>query len=65
MCKMDPMFGFDIRFVLIYYSPERVYCSTKDAHTSEITFLALLPCLYGSLHAAPGIPHGLRWLKLG
>ena len=49
----------------LHYRPETIHCSTKDARTSEITFLALLPCLYGSLHAAPGIPHGLRWLKLG
>ena len=49
----------------LHYRPETIHCSTKDAHTSEITFLALLPCLYGSLHAAPGILQGLRWLKLG
>ena len=35
MWKMDPMSGFDIRLETVYY------CSTKEAYTSEITFLAL------------------------
>ena len=36
---MDPMPGCDIRLVFT------VHCSTQDAYTSEITFLALKPCL--------------------
>ena len=28
----------------LHYRPETVHCSTKDAYTSEITFLALHPC---------------------
>ena len=28
----------------LHYRPETVHCSTKDAYTSEITFLALKPC---------------------
>ena len=27
----------------LHYRPETVHCSIKDAHTSEITFFALLP----------------------
>jgi len=27
----------------LHYHPETVHCSTKDAYTSEITFLALQP----------------------
>ena len=37
---MDPMSGCDIRLVFTF-RPETVHCSTKDAYTSEITFLAL------------------------
>ena len=37
---MDPMSGFDIRLEFTLPS-ETVHCSTKDAYTSEITFLAL------------------------
>ena len=43
---MDPMSGCDtaVTSVLcLHYRPETVHCSTKDAYTSEITFLALLP----------------------
>ena len=29
----------------LHYRPETVHCSTKDAYTSEITFLALNPCV--------------------
>ena len=29
----------------LHYRPETVHCSTKDAYTYEITFLALHPCL--------------------
>jgi len=29
----------------LHYRSETVHCSTKDAYTSEITFLALNPCL--------------------
>ena len=29
----------------LHYRPETVHCSTKDAYTSEITFLALKPCI--------------------
>jgi len=29
----------------LHYRPETVHCSTKDAYTSEITFLALVPWL--------------------
>ena len=28
----------------LHYLPEKIHCSTKDAYTSEITFLALNPC---------------------
>ena len=42
------MSGFDIRLVFTlpptdqgYDVPETVHCRTKDAYTSEITFLAL------------------------
>ena len=37
------MSGCDI-FLCLHYRPETVHCSIKDAHISEITFLALLPC---------------------
>ena len=30
----------------LHYRSETVHCSTKDAYTFEITFLALQPCLY-------------------
>ena len=30
----------------LHYRPETVHCSTKDAYTSEITFLALQPWLF-------------------
>ena len=30
----------------LHYRPVTVHCSTKDAYTSEITFLALNPCWY-------------------
>ena len=42
MWKMDPMPGFGIRLVFTL-PPRDVHCSTKDAYTSEITFLALHP----------------------
>ena len=29
----------------LHKRPETVHCSTKDVYTSEITFLALHPCL--------------------
>ena len=32
--------GFDIRLVFTLPPPETVHCSTKDAYTSELTFLA-------------------------
>ena len=46
---MDPMSGFDIRLVFTLL-PRDVHYSTKDSHTSELTFLALqpwaeLPCI--------------------
>ena len=48
MLKMVQMSGFDIRLVFTlpptdqgYDVPETVHCRTKDAYTSEITFLAL------------------------
>ena len=44
MGKMDPMSGFDIRLVFTL-APETVHCSTKDVYTSEMTFLALHPCV--------------------
>ena len=40
MWKLDPMSGCDILPVFTL-PPETVHCSTKDAYTSEITFLAL------------------------
>ena len=37
-----------VTFVLcLHYRPEKVHCSTKDAYTSEITFLALHLCCTG------------------
>jgi len=36
---MDPMSGFDIRLVFTLPPSDSTYCSTKDAYTSEITFL--------------------------
>ena len=33
-----------ISVLCLHYRPETVHCSTKDANTSEITFLALHPC---------------------
>ena len=30
--------------LFLHYRPVTVHCSTKDAYTSEITFLALNPC---------------------
>jgi len=36
--------GQAVTFVLcLHYRPDTVHCSTKDAYTSEITFLALNP----------------------
>ena len=36
-----------VTFVLcLHYHPETVHCSIKDANTSEITFFALVPCIY-------------------
>jgi len=29
----------------LLFRPKTVHCSTKNAYTSEITFLALVPCL--------------------
>ena len=34
----------------LHYRPETVQCSTKDAYTSEITFLASHPCIYLSIN---------------
>ena len=39
----------------LHYRPETVHCSTKDAYTSEITFLALHPCLYVLRYVHPYI----------
>ena len=36
--KIDSMSG-----LCLLFRPKRVHCSTKDAYTSEITFLALVP----------------------
>ena len=47
MWKVDPVSSCDtaVKSVLrLHYRPETVHCSTKDVYTSEITFLALLPC---------------------
>ena len=30
----------------LHYRPETMHCSTKDAYTSEITFLALVPWIF-------------------
>ena len=43
MWKMDSMSGF-YSVLCLHYRPVTVHCSTKDAYTSEITFLALNPC---------------------
>ena len=40
---MNPMSGCDIRLVFTLPPAETVHYSTKDAYTSEITFLALKP----------------------
>ena len=32
-------------FLCLYYRPMTVHCSTKDAYTYKITFLALNPCV--------------------
>ena len=32
----------------LLFCPKAIHCSTKNAYTSEITFLALVPCLDGS-----------------
>ena len=40
--KMDPMSGFDIRLVFTFPPKDR-RLSIKNAYTSEITFLALVP----------------------
>ena len=48
--KMDSMSGCDIRLL---FRPKRVHCSTKNAYTSEITFLALVPWVSVSLKAVP------------
>ena len=40
--KMDSMSGCGIR-LLFTFRPKTVHCSTKNAYTSEITFLALVP----------------------
>ena len=37
--------------VLLHYRPETVHCSTKDANTSEITFLALKPLSHACFSA--------------
>ena len=37
--------GFHV--MLVFTLPPRVHCSTKDAYTSEITFLALQPLKMG------------------
>ena len=52
--KMDPMSGCDMAadICLVFTLPPRD-CSTKDAYTSEITFLALLPCM-----ESPFFEHG-------
>ena len=44
-----------ISVLCLHYRPETVHCSTKDAYTSEITFLALHPCIYLSIN--PSIWH--------
>ena len=46
---MDCMSGCDIRLVFYFFRPKTVHCSTKNAYTSEITFLALHPCSEQSL----------------
>ena len=33
----------------LFFRPKTVHCSTKNAYTSEITFLALYPCSEQSL----------------
>ena len=46
--KIDSMSG-----LCLLFRPKRVHCSTKDAYTSEITFLALVPWVSISLKAVP------------
>ena len=42
--KMDSMSGCDTSVLCLLFRPKTVHCSTKNAYTSEITFLALVPC---------------------
>ena len=46
---MNPMSGFDIRLVFTLAPRD----NTKDAYTSEITFLALHPCSKGGISRYP------------
>ena len=41
---MDSMSGWTSVLCLLF-RPKTVHCSTKNVYTSEITFLALVPCL--------------------
>ena len=46
MWKMDPMSSCNIRLVFTLPPRDSTCCSTKDAYTSEITFLALHPWIH-------------------
>ena len=46
---MDPMSGF-VSVLCLHYRHVTVHCSTKDAYTSEITFLALNPSTVSSVY---------------
>ena len=57
---MDPMLGFDIRLVFILLPRD----SAKDAYTSEITFLALVPWYLGTVRVVV-FSRNLRYLSRG
>ena len=46
---MDPMFTSTF-LLCLHYRPETVHCNTKNAYTSEITFLALHTWLSLGIH---------------
>ena len=47
--KIDSMSGCDIRFVFTFPPKDITLQYKKNVYTSEITFLALLPCVKGTV----------------
>ena len=47
--KIDSMSGCDIRFVFTFPPKDSTLQYKKNVYTSEITFLALLPCVKGTV----------------